>query len=192
MLETFLLIFIPLFVAMDPLGITPIFASLTKTMKKKERDHVLNQSLVTAFAISMAFLFLGQKIFAFLGIQLYDFQIAGGLLLLIISILDLVHPTKEQRLPGTNIGVVPIGIPLIMGPAALTTLMMLGSQHGYKWVAIGLASNLVLMYFALHFSKKAESIFGVSGMKAASKIVSLFLAAIAIMFIRVGLQSAFS
>lgn len=187
--KTFLICFIPLFIAMDPVGIMPIYLSLTKDLSKKDRKRVLNQSVLTAFVISLLFLLAGQKIFQFLGIQLPDFQIAGGVLLLIIAIFDLIHPTKEERLPNRSIGVVPIGIPLIMGPAALTTLMMLASQHDFYLVGSALILNLFLMTAALYYSSAAEKVVGINGMEAFSKIISLFLAAIAVMFIRVGLQT---
>lgn len=187
--KTFLICFIPLFIAMDPVGIMPIYLSLTKELSKKDRRRVLNQSALTAFVISLLFLLAGQKIFQFLGIQLSDFQIAGGVLLLVIAIIDLVHPAKEERLPNRSIGVVPIGIPLIMGPAALTTLMMLANQYNFHVVATALILNLILMTAALYYAGLAERVVGINGMEAFSKIICLFLAAIAVMFIRVGLQA---
>lgn len=188
-MKTFLLCFVPLFIAIDPLGVMPIFLGLTKGMVRAERERVLFQSVLTALVISLVFLLGGPEIFRLLGIQLADFQIAGGILLLIIAIMDLVHPVKEQRQIAGSIGVVPIGIPLIMGPAALTTLMMLGGQFQFHWVASALILNLVLLTIAFYFSGHIENMVGINGMKALSKIISLFLAAIAVMFIRVGLQT---
>lgn len=187
--KIFLTCFIPLFIAMDPLGIMPIYLGLTKELARRDRKRVLHQSVLTAFLISILFLLAGQQVFRLMGIRLADFQIAGGILLLIIAIVDLVHPTKEERLPHRSIGVVPIGIPLIMGPAALTTLMMLANQqYPFPVVASALIANLVIMAATLYYSGHVEKVVGLNGMNAFSKIISLFLAAIAVMFIRVGLQ----
>ena len=190
-METFLLCFIPLFVAMDPGGIMPIYLGLTEEMPRRDRNRVLIQSMVTAFAVSLLFLLGGTKIFALLGIRLADFQIAGGILLLVIAITDLTHRSKEQREPDRSVGVVPIGIPLIMGPAALTTLIMLGNEHGMLLAVSSLSLNLFVMFLALVYAGNVERLVGINGMKALSKIVSLFLAAIAVMFIRVGIQNVF-
>lgn len=182
--------FIPLFVALDSVGIMPLFLNMTQEMTDRERRNVLNQSVLTAFIVSLLFLFAGQAIFQFLGISMADFQIAGGILLLIIAVIDLVNPSKEERKPNQNIGVVPIGIPLIMGPAALTTLMVLANQYHFKWVASALMINLFIITLALYCSSFAKKIVGINGMQAVSKIISLFLAAIAVMFIRIGFQAA--
>lgn len=176
---------------MDPAGIMPIFLSLTDELSKKDRHKVLYQSIVTAFIVSVAFLFGSREIFKFLGITIADFQIAGGILLLVIAIVDLMHRDREEREPDRSVGIVPIGVPLITGPAALTTMIMLLHHFGPGLVTIALAMNLLVMILALFSAIHFKKIFGINGMKALSKIVSLFLAAIAVMFIRVGLQTAF-
>src|SRR3989338_7660315 len=186
-MDAFFLCFIPLFVAMDPAGIMPIFLGLTQSLPRRDRQRVLVHSLLTAFAVSLAFLFGGPEIFRFLGISIADFQIAGGIVLLVIAVMDLTHRTKEERRPDRSVGIVPIGVPLIMGPAALTALAMLSGGFGKGLVTLALAVNLVIMALALVYAGSVEQIFGTNGMKALSKIISLFLAAIAVMFIRVGL-----
>lgn len=189
-MRTFLLCFIPLFVAMDAMGAMPIFLGLTQNLPRRDRQKVLNQSVLTAFIVSLLFLFAGRWIFKILGIELADFQIAGGILLLVIAVIDLINPAKEERRPDRSVGIVPIGIPLIMGPAALTTLMVLAKQYPFYWVGAALLINLSLVTLILYFSGVVEKFVGINGMQAFSKIISLFLAAIAVMFIRVGLQMA--
>jgi len=190
-MKIFFLCFIPLFVALDPIGIMPIFLGLTSDMPIRDRQRVLNQSVITSFAISMLFLLAGQGIFNSLGIQIADFQIAGGILLLVLAVVDLISPAKEERRPDRSAGVVPIGIPLIMGPAALTTLLVLSKQFPFHWVAFALLANLIIITAALYYASLTEKLVGINGMQAFSKIISLFLAAIAVMYIRVGLQSIF-
>ena len=176
---------------MDLIGIAPIDIHLTQNLSPKEKGGVFIQSVFTVLFLSLAFLFAGQAIFKFLGIQMADFQIAGGILLLIIAVLDLVQTGKEQRVPNGNIGIVPIGIPLIMGPAALTTLMMLGNQFPFPALGGALSINLILMFATLLFSGRLAQVCGEGVMRAVSKIISLFLAAIGVMFIRVGIHSSF-
>lgn len=191
-MKIFLLCFIPLFVALDPIGVMPLFLGLTQDMSRKARQKVLNQSVLTALVVCLLFLLTGQWIFKVLGIQLADFQIAGGILLLVLAVVDLVDPAKGERRPNKSVGIVPIGIPLIVGPAALTTLMMLANQYSFYWVVLGLALNLVIIIVCLYYASFAEALVGINGMQAFSKIVSLFLAAIAVMFIRVGVQTVLS
>lgn len=91
--------FIPLFVAFDPLGILPIFVSLTSEMEPSERKRVIRQSTLTAFLVSIGFLGAGKSVFAVLGISVSDFKIAGGILLFIIAIVDLIFPRKLEPFP---------------------------------------------------------------------------------------------
>lgn len=188
-MEAFLLCFIPIFVASDPAGIMPIYLSLTEGMPRRDKKRVLVQSVLSAFALSIVFLIGGLEIFRFLGISLADFQIAGGIILLVIAVIDLIQPDKDERRPDMHVGVVPIGIPLIMGPAALTSIIMLSNQFGVFLVTLALLSDLVIVLLALLMAAKLRDWVGISGMKAISKVVSLFLAAIAVMFIRVGVEA---
>ena len=122
-----LLAFIPMFFAMDPIGILPIFIGLTAGMEKKARDRIIVQSLVTAGAVAVGFIFLGHAIFKFLGITMPDFMIAGGVILFCLSMLDLTGQ-NESRQKLDDVGAVPIGTPLIVGPAVLTMALMLMAQ----------------------------------------------------------------
>ena len=188
-MKIFWICFIPIFVAMDPLGVMPIFLGLTKNLPKRDRQIALNQSVLTAFLVSILFLLAGRWILQFLGIQLPDFQIAGGILLLVLAVIDLVSPARDERRPSGSFGVVPIGIPLIMGPAALTTIMVLAKLYPLSLVTLALLANLIFVMAVLYYSVYLEKWVGINGMLAFSKIISLFLAAIAVMFIRVGLQT---
>ncbi len=98
--------FIPLFVAFNALGILPIFVSLTTEMSQSERKRVIRQSILSGFLASLGFLAAGKSVFALLGISVSDFQIAGGILLFIISIVDLIFPEKTRTFPKETMGVV--------------------------------------------------------------------------------------
>src|SRR5512139_3737788 len=123
--------FIPLFVAFNALGILPIFVSLTSEMAQHERKRVARQAILTGFLVSIGFLAAGKSVFALLGITVSDFQIAGGIFLFIISIVDLIFSEKTRTFPKETMGVVPIGIPLIVGRAVLTLLLIIVHTYGY-------------------------------------------------------------
>lgn len=186
--ETFLLAFIPLFVAMDVLGTLPLFVGLTEGITTKRRKVLIIEAIFTVLAISIIFLLSGKLLFNFLGITENDFRIAGGIVLLVLAINDLLFSGDTGRKnPETGIGVVPIGIPLIMGPAALTTILILLDNFGIWWTLASLAVNLFIVWLVFWNAEYIIKILGKAGSRAVAKVASLFLAAIAIMLIRVGL-----
>ena len=116
--KIFVLSFIPIFVAIDVLGLVPIFLSLTSDMKPPEKKKLITDATFTALAVSLVFLFGGRLIFNFMGITENDFRVGGGIVLLVLAVIDLTFTgDKTNRAPQTSVGVVPIGIPLIIGPA---------------------------------------------------------------------------
>lgn len=187
MMQKFLLAFIPIFVAVDAVGVLPIFASLTHGIKKKEKSKIILQSIITALCLAVAFIFLGKSIFNFLNITVGDFMIAGGLILLCIAIMDLLNPGKKRRIPSKELGSVPIGTPLIVGPAVLTTSLIIIGEYGMWPTLASILINILLAGLIFSFSDTLVRFLGESGSKALSKIMSLLLAAIAIMMMRKGL-----
>ena len=180
--------FIPLFVAFNVLGILPIFASLTSEMAQSERKRVARQSILTGFLVSIGFLGAGKSVFALLGITVSDFQIAGGILLFIISIVDLIFPEKTRSFPKETMGVVPIGIPLIVGPAVLTLLLIIVHTYGYFSTILCLILNLLIVWVAFGQSHWIMGLLKEGGAKGIGKVSSLLLAAFAMMMVRIGLQ----
>jgi multiple antibiotic resistance protein len=185
-MKAFLLSFIPIFVAMDALGVLPIFISFTERLSKSDKQRILVQSIVTAFIIGIIFLFLGRWIFKILGVLVSDFKIAGGLVLLVISLKDILTYEKGQKLSKDTMGAVPIGTPLIAGPAVLTTIVMLLDSYGPVLTVSSFLINLFIAYVVFSFSDSISAFLGKAGSKAFSKIASLLLAAIAVMMIRKG------
>lgn len=183
-----LLPFIPLFVAFDVLGILPIFVSLTSEMEPGDRKKVVRQSLVTAFLVSLGFVIAGKFIFNLLGISVADFQIAGGALLFIIAIVDLLFPEKTRSVPKETMGVVPIGIPLIVGPAVLTLLLIIVQSYGYFPTLLCLVLNLFIVWFVFSQAHRVLRWIKEGGAKGIAKVSSLLLAAFAMMMIRLGIQ----
>ena len=185
---TFFLCFIPLFVAVDPIGTLPSFMALTAGFDRRQMKKVLTQSVITAFAVSVVFMVLGQSVLGYLGITVADFMIAGGALLFVFSLKDLTGSHPEDRAPmDDGVGAVPIGVPLIAGPGLLTTLLVLLSQHGWIVVSAALVANLILAGLCLGFSQGISRVLGKTGTRTVGKIANLLLAAIAVMFVRKGL-----
>lgn len=184
-MKTFLLCFIPLFVAMDTPGNMPLLLSLTEKLPQKARKKVVWQACWTALVVSMIFVLAGRWVFTFLHITPADFKIAGGLILLFVAVTGILPIDHSEKYEG--VGVVPLGVPLMIGPAALTTLLIQVDIYPIWWVGAGLAVNIIISFFAFLYSWKIGTALGMNGMKAASKVFSLFLAAIAVMMIRVGL-----
>ncbi len=189
MLESFMKAFIPLFVAIDPIGLAAVFLALGTGVPEATKRKIATQATWTGGAVAVLFLFLGQTIFSALGITPSDFQIAGGLILFILAARDLVHSAAEEPAKlADDFGVVPLGMPLIAGPASITTLILLAQTLGVAVTFAALVANLVIVVLAFAFSEKIGRVISPTGMRAISKIVSMLLAAIAVNMIRQGLK----
>jgi multiple antibiotic resistance protein len=185
-LEIFFLSFIPLFVAIDIIGTVPIFLGYTHDISAQLKKKLIWEAILTAFGVANIFLIGGKLVLNFLGITIDDFRIAGGIVLLILSINDIISSSESKRDPGTDIGIVPLGIPLIMGPAALTTILILIDNFGYLPTILSLMLNFMIVGFVLVNAAWVMKAIGKGGSRAFAKIASLLLAAIAVMMIRVG------
>jgi multiple antibiotic resistance protein len=180
---------IPLFVAMNAFMLLPIFISMTKDMTKPKRQKVIMDSILTALIVSLSFIVLGEAIFRILGITADDFKIAGGLLLLTIAVLDLTHHIEERMKPDVRMGVVPIGVPLIVGPAVLTNILLLVDHYGIVPTLISLILNLFIVLISLMNAERIIRLVGKGGIVGISKVMSLLLASIAVMMIRLGIEN---
>jgi len=189
MLKDFAYSFIPIFVAMDIGGLVPVYLTLTKDLTPQEKQDVRWQALATAFLISIAFILAGQFIFKVLGISAADFKIAGGILLLVFAVVEIVRGERTVSASGAHVGAVPLGTPLIVGPAVLTSLLILISLRGYGLTLMALMANLLLVGLAFKFSHRVVRLIGQDGLRATSQVIGLFLAAIAVSMIRRGLES---
>ncbi len=187
-LENFFKAFIPLFVAIDPVGLAAIFLGLGQGVAPAQRQRIARHATITGGGVALGFLFLGQTMFAALGISVGDFQIAGGLILFVLAARDLIHSAAEAEKLPDDFGVVPLGMPLIAGPALIATLLLLARTVGYAATLAALAVNLGLVMLAFAYSEKLGRLIGAMGMRAISKIVSMLLAAIAVNMIRSGLK----
>jgi multiple antibiotic resistance protein len=189
-LSHFLQAFIPLFVAIDPIGLAAVFLSLGVGVPPQQKRRITQQAVWTGGGVALLFLFLGRTLFAAVGITVSDFQIAGGLILLVLAGRELVQSAAEEPPKlADDFGVVPLGMPLIAGPAAITTLLVLTPLVGYPVTFAALAVNLVLIGLTFAYADALGRWIGPTGMRAISKIVSLLLAAIAVSMIRQGIRA---
>lgn len=181
-----------MFFTVDPIGILPVFASLTHGLTPQEKRDIIFQSLLTASLVAVGFILLGRVIFQFLGITMGDFMVAGGVILFCLGIVDLTTQGKTRRGNAKELGAVPIGTPLIVGPAVLTISLMLVSVHGFLITIIALFLNLILVGIVFTFSDTLMRLLGPSGSRALSKVMMLLLAAIGVMMVRKGIMDIMS
>jgi len=195
--------FLPLFVALNIPGILPIYIGMTETFTAHDRRQLLVRALAAALVLAVLMLFAGQVIFDTLGITLNDLRVGGGLILLVIAIADLAFggETKKRRggekadrkkleeatVAPEDLPVVPLGIPLIVGPGAITTILVMDAQFGWSVTLLSIALNMLLVFGAFSFGPALLQRFGPGTSKAIAKVASLFLAAIAVAMIRAGI-----
>jgi multiple antibiotic resistance protein len=188
-IQKFLLAFIPVFVAIDPIGLVAIFMGLGTSGSPENRKHQAFLGIFTGLCVSVGFIFLGKIIFAALGITVADFQVAGGLILLVLAVRELVDIGPHDRGGGNEFGIVPLGMPLIAGPALLTALLILIDSVGIAYTLVSLVVNLAIVAIALCNAERFARWMGKQGLRGVSKLIALLLAAIAISLIRRGWQT---
>jgi multiple antibiotic resistance protein len=182
--------FLPLFVAVDIVGVLPVYLGFVAAVDESTRRRIVVEATLTAAGVGGGFLFLGDAILHVVGVSVGDFQVAGGLLLLVLALYDLLHPELPLRQPGVHLGVVPLGTPLIAGPAVLTTLLTLARSHGYLLALLAFGVNLVLVWVALRWASLIVRVIGEAGARAVAKVFALLLAAIGVTLVRRGVELA--
>ncbi|MDD5109078.1 MAG: MarC family protein [Candidatus Omnitrophica bacterium] len=192
--KPYILSFIPLFVAVDAIGNIPIYLSLVENFSKAQQKKIVLDAVTTATAVAVIFMVVGKWIFSLLGITIPDFQIAGGALLFIIAVRLLMPGAQKSTLTNSHakdMGVFPLGTPLITGPAVLTTTLMMMNSFGAVPTLVALILNMIFVWLALVKADVIIKFIGPSGIRAFSKIIYILLAAIAVMMIRHGIAGAF-
>lgn len=188
------LTFVPLFFAMDPVGNLPIFLALTQEIEPKHRRHTVHLATLTALGVGLGFVAIGKAIFSLLGIEVSDFLMAGGIILLILAVRYLITGKAietENVSASEMVGVVPLGTPLVVGPAVLATLLLLMGKYRIPIVLSSLILNLAIQWLLFRQADRIVNFLGRTGADAVSKIVMLLLAAIAVKMIREGILTVF-
>ena len=172
---------------LDPFLATPPFVAMTRKMKNKERTRILLEAIVIAGIILIVSLLLGSLILDFFGITIPSFKVAGGIVLFIVGLrLVLGYDIIEHKKEKSTIALL-LGTPLLAGPAAITTIILMTHDYGYIESFLGLLLSLVATYAIMFLGSKLVRAVGKKGVTIFSRVMGLILAAFAIEFIRTGL-----
>jgi multiple antibiotic resistance protein len=178
---------VPLFIVIDALGNLPFVISMSEGMSRQERRRLIRLATITATIVGLVFLFFGQLILKVLDISVGSFAIAGGLILLVLSIKYVTTGKMVEVLKEEMVAVVPIGTPLTVGPATITTLLLLATQFPLYMVLLSFALNMLVTWVIFLQTNQIVRFMGREGLTAVSRVFSLLLAAIAISMIFRGL-----
>ncbi len=195
---------IALLAIVNPIGCLPIFISATNGWKKVERARTARTVAITVFIVLTVSGFIGESILDFFGITIPSFQVGGGILLLLISI-SMMHgkqsaarqtPEEAQDLSEREvIAIVPLSIPLLAGPGAISSMILTAQQHPGFWGHISLAIPVALIalfiWGLLLLSEVITNYLGTIGINIVTRLMGLILAAMSVEFIAHGLEALF-
>ncbi|MCS7213795.1 MAG: MarC family protein [Candidatus Calescibacterium sp.] len=183
---------VSLFIIVDSIGNIPIFLSLTESVKRR-RGVIFRQAIVVSFILLMFFSILGEGVLRFFNISIYSFAIAGGVLLIFISIRMLIGELSEvyDKEKKEFLGVVPLAFPLLVGPGAITTSMLSIQQFGILPTVVSVILVSALNWFILMNSERLNNLLGKTGSIIVSKLMAIFISAIAVEYIVFGVKNAF-
>ena len=180
--------FVPLFIVIDAVGNLPFVITLSEGLNRVERNKMINTATATAAIVGFFFLFVGQLLLRIMGISVGAFAIAGGIILLVLSIQYMSTGRMVEIIKEEMVAVVPIGTPLTVGPATVTTLLLLATQYPIYFVLISFVLNIAIVYVTFVLSNQLIRILGQGGIKALSRVAALLLAAIAVNMVLRGFE----
>ena len=175
-----------LFIIVDPFGNIPIFVGLTENITEPQRKKTFNTAMLVAFILLLVFAFTGQEIFVVFGLSIYSFEVAGGILLLIIAIRILISGFHESAESPESLGAVPIAMPLLVGPGAITTTILNLQAYGTTISILAVVVVLTLSWVILRFIDDIYKFLGKTGSVVIARVMALLIAAIAIQYILTG------
>jgi multiple antibiotic resistance protein len=198
MLDLLVPAFVTLFVIVDPIGLSPLFITLTQGMTDDERRRVGRRALLISFLLLLAFGLFGESLLTAIGISIPAFRISGGLLLFLTA-LDMLFERRSNRRerqanePAADPSVFPLAMPLIAGPGALTTMILLTSRNSGDIPAlIGIhlvmVAVLALVYVAFRLSGLFARALGQTGIVVLTRLFGILLAALSVQFVLDGLR----
>ena len=188
-LKDFVLTFVPLFIVIDAFGNLPFLITAGEDLDKRQRRKIVHYAVLTATIVGLIFLFLGQFILNVMNIEVQEFAIAGGIILLVLAIKYMITGHMVTAVKEEMVAVVPIGTPLTVGPATITTLLLLAGQFSIYIVLISFVVNMLVTWIIFLLSQKIAGFMGRGGLIAISRVFALLLAAIAVSMVLGGLKS---
>ena len=199
MYEIYLQSFVLYFVVIDPFGTTPIFMSLTKHQNAKEKIKSALEGVLTATIILIFFSIVGNFLLSYLNISLGAFKIAGGIILFIISLEMLFDKRQERKekdieIVSSNIAIFPLAIPLLSGPAAITSVIVIVSQFGdnltYQLIStISLLCVMLITFILFFIVSKSQQFINKKVINVFSRVIAIILAGLSIQYIIDGVIS---
>jgi multiple antibiotic resistance protein len=186
--QDFVFTFIPLFIVIDTLGNLPIVLAIGEGMTQVARHRMIHVAMITASVVGLIFLFFGKFILDAMNISVGALTIAGGIILFVLSIRYLLSGRLIKADREEMVAIVPIGTPLVVGPATITTLLLLSVDYPLGIVLLSLAVNLFISWIVFLSGTRIVHFLGKGGLKAFSQVFNLLLAAIAISMIIHGLE----
>ena len=204
MYEAFIAAFVAMFVIVDPVGIAPVFAGLTQGTSKDHQHKMAIKGTLIGTLILVFFAVLGERFLGVLGISLDGLRVAGGIMLFIIA-LEMVFEKRTERKQEAadrlddyfeDVSVFPIGIPLLAGPGAIATIMLLVADYDHDMVALGsiLAALLAVMIITLvvfFMAGRVMAFLGPTVNAVLTRLLGVILAALAAQYVLDGLKSTF-
>ena len=182
---------VALFVIVDPLGPVPIFASITKGMDRSEKRRVFRTAAFVGAVLLAVFALVGQELLMLFGIALPSFQIAGGLVLLLLSIEIVFRGERFDKLAlasAEETAVFPIAFPLLVGPGAITSTMISLQSSGLPVALVAIIIVMFLSWVVLRLTDRIYKLLGRTGAAVIARLMALFIAAIAIQYVLTGIQ----
>lgn len=183
---------VALFVIMDPLASLPTFLALTRKQNERMRRESAIIATGVAGAVLAIFTLIGPTLMSILAVSMPAFQIAGGILILVMAVqsfLGIEFENKEDK--DMNVAAVVVGVPLLTGPGAMTTSVILAAQYGIATVFVGATIVVLLTWGILMMAEPIHKRIGSLGLAVLTKVMAILLAAIAIEFIKMGAQKIF-
>jgi multiple antibiotic resistance protein len=179
---------IALFIIVDPIGNIPIFVGLTESMADNQRKKVFNLATLVGFVLLLVFAFTGNEILTIFGISIESFEVAGGILLLIIAIRILISGSMHENAETPEIvGAVPIAIPLLVGPGAITTTIFNLQTYDTAVSIVAVVIVLSITWVILRFIGRIYRFLGKTGSIVIARVMALMIAAIAVQYILTGI-----
>ena len=193
---------ITLFVILDPIGVLPFFMSLTQGVPTQQRKKLANRAVLVAACLLFAFAFLGDGILLFLGIQIADFEIAGGVLLLIFALRDALSSeplgmkesseANEKTKIAETMAVIPIATPLLAGPGSLTVVMLFAKESlGLLVSVVAIFVDCMIAWSLFRVGERITRVLGPTVLLIIGKVMDILMAAIAVSFLTSGIITIF-
>ena len=178
-----------LFIILDPIGLIPVFMAVTQTYSPEQRLATLSKATLVALVLLVVFTFAGAAVLRFFGITVNDFRIAGGILLLVIALR--IVGEAHYGVPEGGSGIVPLAVPLLVGPGAITTTIVFSGTYGL-WITLSaVLIAFAVMFVIFRYVNFLFKMLGRTGSDVIARLMGMLLAAIAIQFVRQGIQEVF-